>query len=101
MDIMVEFHSLWNLPTAQKLAAALEPFDTYWHEDPIRMDNLGDLATTPQPLRGLGLRLRDAGLRARPSASYLETGAAGIVMLDLSWCGGLSEARKIAAMAEA
>ena len=30
-----------------------------------------------------------------------ETGAAGIVMLDLSWCGGLSEARKIAAMAEA
>jgi L-alanine-DL-glutamate epimerase-like enolase superfamily enzyme len=31
----------------------------------------------------------------------LETGAAGIVMLDISWCGGLSEARKIAAMAEA
>ena len=31
----------------------------------------------------------------------LETGAAGVVMLDLAWCGGLSEARKIAAMAEA
>ena len=31
----------------------------------------------------------------------LETGAAGVVMLDLSWCGGLSEARKIASMAEA
>jgi L-alanine-DL-glutamate epimerase-like enolase superfamily enzyme len=31
----------------------------------------------------------------------LETGAAGVIMLDLSWCGGLSEARKIAAMAEA
>ena len=31
----------------------------------------------------------------------LETGAAGIIMLDLSWCGGLSEGRKIAAMAEA
>jgi L-alanine-DL-glutamate epimerase-like enolase superfamily enzyme len=30
----------------------------------------------------------------------LETGAAGVVMLDLAWCGGLSEARKIAAMAE-
>ena len=30
----------------------------------------------------------------------LETQAAGVVMLDLSWCGGLSEARKIAAMAE-
>ena len=25
----------------------------------------------------------------------------GIVMLDISWCGGISEARKIASMAEA
>ena len=32
---------------------------------------------------------------------YLESGAADVVMLDLSWCGGLSEARKIAGMAEA
>ena len=31
----------------------------------------------------------------------LETESAGIVMLDISWCGGLSEARKIASMAEA
>jgi galactonate dehydratase len=31
----------------------------------------------------------------------LETGIAGVIMLDLSWCGGISEARKIAAMAEA
>jgi L-alanine-DL-glutamate epimerase-like enolase superfamily enzyme len=31
----------------------------------------------------------------------LETGVAGVVMPDISWCGGLSEARKIAAMAEA
>jgi len=31
----------------------------------------------------------------------LETGVAGVIMLDISWCGGLSEARKIAAMAEA
>jgi galactonate dehydratase len=32
---------------------------------------------------------------------YLQTGVAGVVMLDLSWCGGLTEARKIAAMADA
>jgi L-alanine-DL-glutamate epimerase-like enolase superfamily enzyme len=30
----------------------------------------------------------------------LETEAAGVIMLDLSWCGGISEARKIASMAE-
>jgi galactonate dehydratase len=30
----------------------------------------------------------------------LQTGAAGIAMVDLSWCGGISEARKIATLAE-
>ena len=37
MDIMVEFHSLWSLPMAKKLAARLAEFDTYWHEDPFRL----------------------------------------------------------------
>jgi galactonate dehydratase len=40
MDIMVEFHSLWRLPAAQRIAQALAEFDTYWHEDPIRMNSL-------------------------------------------------------------
>lgn len=40
MDIMVEFHSLWRLPMAQKIARALKPFNTFWHEDAIRMDSL-------------------------------------------------------------
>jgi L-alanine-DL-glutamate epimerase-like enolase superfamily enzyme len=31
----------------------------------------------------------------------LETGVAGIVMFDLAWCGGVSEARRIAALADA
>jgi galactonate dehydratase len=43
MDIMVEFHSLWSLPMAKKLAERLTEFDTYWHEDPFRLDNIGDL----------------------------------------------------------
>ena len=38
MDIMVEFHSLWRLPMAQKIARALKEFNTFWHEDAIRME---------------------------------------------------------------
>ena len=40
VDNMVEFHSLWRLPMAQKIARALKPFNTFWHEDAIRMDSL-------------------------------------------------------------
>ena len=100
MEIMVEFHSMWQLLPAMRIAKALAPFETYWHEDPIRMDSLGSLKryaeASPAPIcasETLGSRWAFRDL--------IETGAAGIVMLDLSWCGGLSEARKIAAMAEA
>ena len=43
MQIMVEFHSMWQLLPAIEIARALAPFGTFWHEDPIRMDSLGDL----------------------------------------------------------
>jgi len=100
MEIMVEFHSLWQLLPAIRIAKALAPFDTKWHEDPIRMDSLADLRryadASPAPISASETLATRWGFR-----DLLETGAAGIVMLDLSWCGGISEARKIASMAEA
>ena len=44
MEIMVEFHSLWNLPTAKLIARALEPYGPTWYEDPIRMNSPQALA---------------------------------------------------------
>jgi L-alanine-DL-glutamate epimerase-like enolase superfamily enzyme len=99
MDIMVEFHSLWQLLPATRIARALRPFGTYWHEDPIRMDSLGDLRRYAESSDAPICASETLGSRWA-FRDLLETGAAGIVMLDLSWCGGLSEARKIAAMAE-
>jgi len=100
IDIMVEFHSLWQLLPAMRIAKALEPFGTYWHEDPIRMDSLASLRryaeVSPAPICASETLATRWAFR-----DLLETGAAGVVMLDLSWCGGISEARKIASMAEA
>lgn len=100
MDIMVEFHSMWQLLPAMQIAKALTPFQTFWHEDPIKMDSLSSLKryaeVSPAPISASETLATRWGFR-----DLLETGAAGVVMLDLSWCGGLSEARKIASMAEA
>jgi L-alanine-DL-glutamate epimerase-like enolase superfamily enzyme len=100
MDIMVEFHSLWSLPMAQRLARALGPFDTYWHEDPLRLDNLADLKAYAEHSKAW-VCASETLAYTHSFREYLETGVAGVAMLDLSWCGGLSEARKIAALAEA
>jgi galactonate dehydratase len=100
MEVMVEFHSLWQLLPAMRIARALAPFDTKWHEDPIKMDSLASLKryaeVCPAPICASETLATRWAFR-----DLLETGAAGVVMLDLSWCGGLSEAKKIAAMAEA
>lgn len=100
MDIMVEFHSMWQLLPAMEIARQLEPFGTYWHEDPIKMDSLASLKRYAEASRAPICASETLGSRAA-FRDLLETGVAGVVMLDLSWCGGISEARKIAAMAEA
>ena len=100
MDIMVEFHSLWRLPMAQKIARALKEFNTFWHEDAIRMDSI-DLLKQYAPHTDALICASETLAYKYGFKDYLQTGVAGVVMLDLSWCGGLTEARKIAAMADA
>jgi L-alanine-DL-glutamate epimerase-like enolase superfamily enzyme len=100
MEIMVEMHSLWNLPSAIRIAKALEDLRPMWYEDPLRMDNLDALsqfkAATPIPTCASETVATRWAYR-----DMLERHAVSIVMLDIAWVGGISEARKIANLAEA
>jgi galactonate dehydratase len=44
MDIMVELHALWDVPSACRIVRALEEFDPYWIEDPVRVTSADALA---------------------------------------------------------
>jgi len=99
IDIHVELHSLWQLPAAIKIARALEPFEPYWFEDPVKMSNLDAVRQFRDSTRiwttaseTLSTRWGFRGL--------FEKQATSVCMLDVGWCGGLSEAKKIATMAE-
>jgi galactonate dehydratase len=100
MDIMVELHSLWNLPAALRIAHALEELDPFWYEDPIKMDSLSSLAEFARRTKVPVCASETLGGRWA-FRDLLELRAVGVVMFDLGWVGGLSEAKKIAAMAEA
>lgn len=100
MDIMVEFHSMWQLMPAIRIAQALAPFETFWHEDPIKMDSLASLKRYAQASKAPVCASETLASRWA-FRDLLETDAAGVIMLDIAWCGGLSEAKKIATMAEA
>lgn len=100
IEILMEFHSGWNLPSAVRIAKALEPYKPMWLEDMMPSGNFQQYrqlaGETSLPIC-LGERLT-----GRPQfLQLLESRAAKYVMFDLCWCGGLSEARKIGAMAEA
>ncbi|WP_420392030.1 mandelate racemase/muconate lactonizing enzyme family protein [Acuticoccus sp.] len=100
MDIMVEFHSLWSLPMAKRLARALTEYDTYWHEDPFRLDNPADIADYA-PHSEAHVCVSETLSTIHHFREALATGAVGVAMFDLGWCGGFTDARKIAALAEA
>jgi L-alanine-DL-glutamate epimerase-like enolase superfamily enzyme len=99
IEIMMEFHGLWDLTSALRIARELEPFAPAWYEDLVRptdIDALGELRRhTRVPICASEL--------LGPKSNYrplLEARAADIVMIDPVWCGGITEARKIANAAE-
>lgn len=99
MDVAMEFHGYWNLPCAIRIAQALEQYQPLWLEEMLPQDNPAAYrelaAATSLPLCLSERLMTRWGFR-----EILENGAAQIIMLDIAWCGGLSEARKIASMAE-
>ncbi|WP_422371593.1 mandelate racemase/muconate lactonizing enzyme family protein [Hoeflea sp.] len=99
MEIMVELHSLWNLPTAKDIARALEPYTPRWYEDPIRMNSPQALAEFARSTHVWTCASETLGSRFAYK-DYLDRDAAHVVMADLCWTGGLTEGRKIAAMAD-
>jgi galactonate dehydratase len=100
MRLKAELHGLWSLTAAKKICAALEPIGMDWVEDPIFMDRLQELpalvAATRAPLAG-GETLGGLG----QVQALIDTRAIATPIVDVTWGGGVSFARKCAALAEA
>lgn len=99
IDVALEFHGFWSLPAAIRIARELEPFEPMWLEEMLPQDNLASYrelaASTRSPLC-----LSERLMTHWQFRELMELRAARIVMPDLSWCGGFTAARKIAALAE-
>lgn len=100
IEVALELHSRWSLTAAKHIARAVEEFEPMWFEDPLRIDNIDELAefarSTRIPTIASELVSGKYGFR-----EILERHCFGYVMLDFGWVGGLTEAKKIAAMADA
>lgn len=98
MRIMMEFHGFWDLPCAVEIARALEPYNVTWLEEMLPQDNIAAYETLSQKVKQ-PLCVSERLMTRWGYRELLESRAASIIMPDLAWCGGLTEAKKIAAAA--
>ncbi len=99
MALMVELHGLWNRRGATTILQALEPYRPYWVEDPIRPDAVDALAALTRDT-DVPIATGETVVGRRGFLPLLERGAVDVVTVDVQWTGGLTEARKIASLAD-
>lgn len=99
MQIAIEGHAKWNLPISIQIAKALEPYDILWLEEILPADNIECYVrlaeATSVPLCVSERLITRFGFR-----EVIEKNAAQIIMPDVVWTGGITEARKIMNMAD-
>ena len=101
IEVMCELHSLFGAHSALRICQALEDYDVFWVEDPLcKMDDVAGLADLRRRTRVQICGSETLG-GLRPFRDLLAGDALDVVMLDLAWCGGFTEGRKIAALAQA
>jgi len=100
IDIMVDANNAWGAYEARRFAKSVEPYHPFWFEEPVLPDDLeGSLelkASTAIPIASGENEFTHYGFR-----DLIAKRAVDIIQADPNVAGGLTEIRKIAAMADA
>lgn len=100
VDIMVDCHARPSPRMGMQFAKALEPYGLYFFEEPCWPETIDDIALIQRAVStpiASGERL----VTIHAFRELLEKRAVSVIQPDITHCGGLSEVRRIAAMAEA
>jgi L-alanine-DL-glutamate epimerase-like enolase superfamily enzyme len=100
IDLIIDANSAWSVPTAIRIMKKLEKYDVLFLEEPVSPDDIEGYAkinaTIAVPLAAGENAFTRYGFR-----DLIQARAVEILMPDATWCGGISESKKIFAMAGA
>ena len=99
VDLMVDFHGRTTPAMAIQYGKALEPYRPYFLEEVCPPENVDGMVEVARALN-IPLATGERLVTRYEFREVLEKRACAILQPDLCHCGGLWEARKIAAMAE-
>lgn len=100
IDIMVDCHARPSPRMGLQFAKALEPYGLYFFEEPCwpeQVDGLAQIQEAVSTPIATGERL----VSLQSFQQLLEKRACSVLQPDITHCGGLTQARRIAALAEA
>jgi L-rhamnonate dehydratase len=100
IDVMADAYMGWTLDYAKRMLPLLEPFNLRWLEEPVIPDDVGGYAELRRrssiPIAGGEHEFNLYGFR-----DLIDAKAVDYIQFDTNRVGGISQARKIAALAEA
>lgn len=99
VDFGIDFHGRISPTLAIQLAKALEPFHPMFIEEPCLPENVDTMVTIARST-SIPIATGERLFTKWGFKDVLEKQAAAILQPDLAHCGGITEARKIAAMSE-
>jgi galactonate dehydratase len=100
VEIFIDAHGRFDLPTAVRLANRLAPYRIGWFEEPVPPEN-ADALRQFRELTGLPVCVGERLYTRWQFRPVLEQKLADYIMPDIIRTGGISEMKKIATMAEA
>ncbi len=100
MELLIDAHGRFDVPTAVRLARAVESSKIHWWEEPVPVESTHALKQVKEQIDipiSVGERLHTRW----EVVQVLEQDLADFMMPDVTWTGGISELKKISTMAEA
>ncbi len=99
VDLIIEGHGRFNLPTAKRLGHAMKEFQILWFEEPLCPESHESLADLRQQIP-IPVAAGERIYSRWDFYDFLTKKSADIIQPDVSHVGGIMEMKKIAAMAE-
>jgi galactonate dehydratase len=100
VDILVEAHAKFNVMTAVQLGKRLEAYHPLFYEEPVSEENISELLQVRQKVN-IPIATGERLYTKFPFARIVEAHAADVLQPDVANAGGVTELKKIAAIAEA
>jgi galactonate dehydratase len=100
LDIGLDFHGRVHKPMARRLAERLQEIEPLFIEEPLLSENIEGLEQLSR-MTNIPIALGERLFTRWDFKPFLERGIVDIIQPDLSHAGGISEVKRIAAMAEA